>query len=1581
MRTGTGCTSITLYDTNQQAVTSIGGPVYAGTDGQLAGTAALYPNTAAGALTITVSRNLSTFGGEPWATSDALWELYTDLDTLKADIGAPNCRRPQGMGGTFTHVTIAQDTYTFNITIPYTALGLNSGTCTPKHFYIIVHTGVGTATAFLGWRYIAKNVNDFKEVCTTADGSESSWFGLGDFYLTCGPPAPPSPLPPSPAPGQQPPSPAPPSSAPPSPLPPSPTPVTPGGYCTNAVLYDSGQTPVSFITGPVYGGAAGTVAGNATLYPNTPAGSLTIMLTRDLSTYSGAAWKKEDVLWTLFDDIEELKVNISAPTCKRPGNMGRDFRHLPINDTSTFSFNITISYSSLGLLTTDCNTKRFFFLVHTGVGQDTAFLSWRYIAKNVNEFKEVCTATDGADSSCPLPPSPAPVTPGGYCTNAVLYDSGQTPVSFITGPVYGGAAGTVAGNATLYPNTPAGSLTIMLTRDLSTYSGAAWKKEDVLWTLFDDIEELKVNISAPTCKRPGNMGRDFQHLPINDTSTFSFNITISYSSLGLLTTDCNTKRFFFLVHTGVGQDTAFLSWRYIAKNVNEFKEVCTATDGADSSWFGLGDFYLTCCGALLPPSPAPPSPTPPSPLPPSPQPPSPTPPSPEPFNAAPPPCDDCPSLFFSEIHYDTSNGDTKDWIEVIVPAGFDWQHNLWLAQYTFDSAHPAPPPPCEECPSLFISEFHYDQNPNGGNSAKNEWIEIIVPAGFDWEHDLWLAQYTFNGNPQTASGSLHGNVFPFTDPQITIINNTRLQPPNFDWRVLTIDLQGNLQNSNGGWDGFALLTKCTDGVRWNVADFLCYGNKSQGFDNMALDGPAAGATCTNVGVTEDKDTPQGTSIQRINTGLWDTVDSWAWQAGVAQTWGRLYDPSVPLGTIPQECPSLFISEFHYDQNPNGGNSAKNEWIEIIVPAGFDWEHDLWLAQYTFNGNPQTASGSLHGNVFPFTDPQITIINNTRLQPPNFDWRVLTIDLQGNLQNSNGGWDGFALLTKCTDGVRWNVADFLCYGNKSQGFDNMALDGPAAGATCTNVGVTEDKDTPQGTSIQRINTGLWDTVDSWAWQAGVAQTWGRLYDPSVPLGTIPQNPNGGNSAKNEWIEIIVPAGFDWEHDLWLAQYTFNGNPQTASGSLHGNVFPFTDPQITIINNTRLQPPNFDWRVLTIDLQGNLQNSNGGWDGFALLTKCTDGVRWNVADFLCYGNKSQGFDNMALDGPAAGATCTNVGVTEDKDTPQGTSIQRINTGLWDTVDSWAWQAGVAQTWGRLYDPSVPLGTIPQNPNGGNSAKNEWIEIIVPAGFDWEHDLWLAQYTFNGNPQTASGSLHGNVFPFTDPQITIINNTRLQPPNFDWRVLTIDLQGNLQNSNGGWDGFALLTKCTDGVRWNVADFLCYGNKSQGFDNMALDGPAAGATCTNVGVTEDKDTPQGTSIQRINTGLWDTVDSWAWQAGVAQTWGRLYDPSVPLGTIPQNPNGGNSAKNEWIEIIVPAGFDWEHDLWLAQYTFNGNPQTASGSLHGNVFPFTDPQITIINNTRPYPSVARASQPRANQPPATQPCASVASSSFARAA
>lgn len=112
----------------------------------------------------------------------------------------------------------------------------------------------------------------------------------------------------------------------------------------------------------------------------------------------------------------------------------------------------------------------------------------------VNSHQRRLRAQTSPSPPRPAPPSPAPTTPGTPCTDVRLYASqGGPEVSFITGPVYAGAAGQVVGNATMTVNDVADVLNITLVRNAASPD---WSDSDALWEVWDSIASLNASIDV-----------------------------------------------------------------------------------------------------------------------------------------------------------------------------------------------------------------------------------------------------------------------------------------------------------------------------------------------------------------------------------------------------------------------------------------------------------------------------------------------------------------------------------------------------------------------------------------------------------------------------------------------------------------------------------------------------------------------------------------------------------------------------------------------------------------------------------------------------------------------------------------------------------------------------------------------------------------------------------------------------------------------------------------------------------------------------------------------------------------------------
>ena len=395
-------------------------------------------------------------------------------------------------------------------------------------------------------------------------------------------------------------------------------------------------------------------------------------------------------------------------------------------------------------------------------------------------------------------------------------------------------------------------------------------------------------------------------------------------------------------------------------------------------------------------------------------------------------------------------------------------------------------------PAVRISEFHYD---NAGADA-GERIEISGPAGTDvtgWQ----LLLYNGNG----------GATYLPTGATAPITLSGTIPATCGERGVLVVDALG-LQN--GAPDGLALVD-----AGGTVREFLSYEGSF-----VATNGAASGMTATDVGVSQGGSEPLGASLQRRGDGSWvatttntfgacndaaeeppatvvrvavtpatatlaqgatrqftavayDAADvvvpgapiSWsvepstvattnasglvtALQVGTAQvvaTSGGVRGTAALTVTTGSEGPvgDVRVSEFHYD---NSGADV-GERVELEGNAGVSlagWRLVLY----------SVGSGATQGLVYGTVE-----LSGTFGTACSATRGVLTVDVPG-LQN--GPTDGFALVDPSD-----RVIEFLSYEGAF-----VAGDGPAAGATATDVGVDEDPAPPSGQSLQRARNGVW-----------------------------------------------------------------------------------------------------------------------------------------------------------------------------------------------------------------------------------------------------------------------------------------------------------------------------------------------------------------------------------------------------------------------------------------------------------------------------------------------------------------------------
>ncbi|MGB0515152.1 MAG: fibronectin type III domain-containing protein, partial [Wenzhouxiangellaceae bacterium] len=208
----------------------------------------------------------------------------------------------------------------------------------------------------------------------------------------------------------------------------------------------------------------------------------------------------------------------------------------------------------------------------------------------------------------------------------------------------------------------------------------------------------------------------------------------------------------------------------------------------------------------------------------------------------------------------------------------------------------------------------------------------------------------------------------------------------------------------------------------------------------------------------------------------------------------------------------WINEFHYD---NDGTDF-GEFVEVAGPAGLNlsgWQ----IVGYNGNGGAVYATLNLTGT----------------LPDQDSGFGTLAFDFTG-LQN--GAPDGIALV----DGLG-QVIEFISYEGSF-----TAIDGPAAGLTSTDVGVSETSSTPMGHSLQRTGSG--QTGVDFSWAAPQIDTYGAVnagqsFGGAPPADDPPAAPTGLTaSAGNKKVDLVWNA--NGESDL--ASYRIYRSQQSGGG---------------------------------------------------------------------------------------------------------------------------------------------------------------------------------------------------------------------------------------------------------------------------------------------------------------------------------------------------------------------------------------------------------------------------------------------------
>ncbi len=409
-------------------------------------------------------------------------------------------------------------------------------------------------------------------------------------------------------------------------------------------------------------------------------------------------------------------------------------------------------------------------------------------------------------------------------------------------------------------------------------------------------------------------------------------------------------------------------------------------------------------------------------------------------------------------------------------------------------------------PSVRFSEIHYDN----ASTDVGEAIEISGPAGTDltgWTIVLYNGASTSRATYDTKT--LSGTIPATCNQRGVVVQN---YPVN------------GIQN--GDPDGFALVN-----ASGQVVEFLSYGGTF-----VAVNGPAAGLTPTDIGVKESGTTPIGFSLQRDSTG--------AWKAPAANTFGACNDGTTngppaavvasvvvapATATVAQGGTTAFTATaFDAGNQPIAGVtftwSSSATGIATVDAAGTAAGVAPGDATITATA-PNGVSGSASLHVDPPAPPNLPPVRFSEIHYDNFGtdaneaievegpagtdltgWSVVLYNGNGGAVYStrtfsgtipdqcagrgtlflgypqdgiqNGSPDGFALVD-----AGGTVIEFLSYEGTF-----TAVGGPANGMLSVDIGVQESS-SPIGQSLQRTATG--------AWQGPIANTLGTCNSGGSP----------------------------------------------------------------------------------------------------------------------------------------------------------------------------------------------------------------------------------------------------------------------------------------------------------------------------------------------------------------------------------------------------------------------------------------------------------------------------------------------------
>lgn len=226
----------------------------------------------------------------------------------------------------------------------------------------------------------------------------------------------------------------------------------------------------------------------------------------------------------------------------------------------------------------------------------------------------------------------------------------------------------------------------------------------------------------------------------------------------------------------------------------------------------------------------------------------------------------------------------------------------------------------------WINEFHYDNE----GIDEGEAVEVMLPIAADpADYDLYL---------------YHGGG-PFYDGPLNLATDFTTGITESGFTVYSITFPSN-GIQNGSPDGLALAENGT----LVLGQFLSYEGTFEG-----TDGPAAGATSTDIGIIETNTTPVGQSLQLIGTG--SAYGDFAWTGPAEDSFG-----AVNKGQTLEASPTPVVTFTESTATVAEGN-------EVTLTVQLDFLNDTpdgnpVVVTITFDAEASTADESDFGGPTP-----------------------------------------------------------------------------------------------------------------------------------------------------------------------------------------------------------------------------------------------------------------------------------------------------------------------------------------------------------------------------------------------------------------------------------------------------------------------------------------------------------------------------------------------------------------------------------------------------------------------------------------